>query len=242
MIRSSLVLSVIAVLVGGCGASEQARRAADGVHKLNEHVAELRAQAARVPGLQTTIKQLERRLLQLERMVGLAAFRSDEISTPTFASRTVKPRVSDVVEAYGQPAHKKNLAKHVAAYNGYVIVFWATWCVPCISDEELAHLRDLQRSLRRHNVELVSMAIDDLGKVLSHAKASKWLYPLWFRKDGHIEMMPRAMVEKVGVTLPLFLVVGPDGQIRYYRNKKLDTAAVRDIITATGSICRVSGR
>ena len=76
------------------------------------------------------------------------------------------------------------------------------------------------------------MAIDDLDAVRGHRKASRWVYPLWHRKNGHLELLPRTFVEQVGVKLPLFVVLSRTGQIRWFHNQALDDQAIRDIVTA----------
>lgn len=131
--------------------------------------------------------------------------------------------------AKGKRYALKNLLK---AYDGLVISFWATWCVPCISDEELKHLRELRNQLNRHGFGLVSVAVDDLNKVIQHPKAAKWLYPLYFQKDAHIEMVSKQFVQEHGMGLPLFLMVSKTGKIHMFRNNKLDNDAVDEIINA----------
>jgi hypothetical protein len=129
-----------------------------------------------------------------------------------------------------------SLSDHVRTSGGAVITFWATWCVPCTSDEELAHLRELQGYLRRHDIPLVSIAVDELATVQAHPKSRAWLYPFWHRMDAHIEMLPRSFVMTHGIGLPLFLVIGGDGEIRYFYNRQLDAAAVRDLVSAAAAL------
>ena len=42
--------------------------------------------------------------------------------------------------------------------NGYVINFWATWCVPC--KKELPDLSFLNLKLKKHNIEVLTISID----------------------------------------------------------------------------------
>lgn len=131
----------------------------------------------------------------------------------------------------GERPTKRNLSKHLQNSDVTVFSFWATWCVPCTSEAELAHLRLLQKRLARHRVELVSLAVDDLAKVQGHERADRWLYPLWQRSDAHLKMLPRGLMQSVGVGLPLFLVVR-DGEVRYFRSEALDDASVGEMVTA----------
>ena len=77
------------------------------------------------------------------------------------------------------------------------------------------------------------MAIDDLTKVQEDPRASNWLYPLWQRNDGHVEMLPQSFVSAVGLGLPLFVVVSPSGMMRHYRNAPLDADVIREIVDAS---------
>lgn len=234
-----------ALLACGCASTDHVHPMPEGTVRVSEaDWSRMAAAAARVRPLEASVETLSERIARLEgrldpieQRVELASFRSDRLERLAGGDRRVGlPEGSHVTRAGARPA-KRSLARHLANFDGYVISFWATWCVPCISDEELAHLGHLQRQLRRNNVELVSMAIDDLDKVLAHPKAPRWLYPLWHRDDGHLDIMPRALVEAVGVNLPLFLIVSADGEVCQYYNRKLDDTAVRDIVTAAGAAC-----
>ena len=116
------------------------------------------------------------------------------------------------------------------------MAFWATWCKPCIADEELRRLGHLSAALAQYDVPLVSVLIDDLRKAQAHAKASRWFYPLAFIKDGHMQMLPRSMVEKVGLGLPLFVILDRNGTLRWHHKGKLTPAHVRDLVTAAARL------
>jgi thiol-disulfide isomerase/thioredoxin len=143
------------------------------------------------------------------------------------------------VSELGGAAKKHNLGDFIRGFDGAVIAYWATWCKPCTSPKELAHLKDLQRQLRRHNIELVSIVIDSLDKARQDPRARNWLYPFWYKNAAHLEMLPRSFIQRMGVNLPLFLVVSPSGDIKYYLNDKLSDVAVRDLVTATANVCRI---
>ena len=204
------------------------RHAADQVPRLAEDLA----------GLKTEMGMLRSRLGPIEQRTGLASLKSKKLQRLNTADRTVTLWEGSYLEYPGAKPKKRRLKRHVEGFQGYVVAFWATWCVPCISDEELEHLRHMQRLLQRKGVDLVSVAIDDLPLVRSHKKASKWLYPLWHKDDGHVGMLPQGFVRQVGVNLPLFLVVSNEGEICEFYNQKLDPISVRDIVTAAGPVCQ----
>lgn len=237
MPRFSLLLLGLAL---GCGTSAPPPNHSNGVVLTRPEYASLTQAAGRVPALQAEIQRLAQRVSLVEQRVGLKPLNTDRLSRMEGGNTSLnfagKAAFVSTPSARGE---KRSMPDHLAAFDGYVIAYWATWCVPCISDEELVHLKDLQGQLRRHNIELVSIAIDGLKKVRSHQKAGRWLYPLWQKVDAHLDMLPRALIQKVGVNLPLFLVVSKTGQVRYYYNRKLDDAAVRDIVSATASVCRL---
>ncbi len=141
-----------------------------------------------------------------------------------------------LIAGAGAGSQRKSLRQAMAGKRGMVVSYWATWCVPCISDEELASLRTLERELGAHRVSLVSMAIDDLGKVRAHPKAPRWFYPLWHQTDGHIEMLPKSFISRVGLNLPLFVVVDSDGSIVAYRDRKLSPAGIAALVDVAAAL------
>jgi hypothetical protein len=190
------------------------------------------------------LEALEQRVAVLETAQPATSQRVDELAVTVghspYVPRHLKAASEDTITlvsgtrvlAPGQRGKRRSLAKHLEAYDGYVMAFWATWCKPCTSPEELAHLRTLQRALHRHGVELISMAIDDLGKVQADPRAAHWLYPFWHHDDGHVEMLPQSFISGVGLGLPLFVVVSASGTMRYYRSAPLEPEVIREIVDA----------
>ena len=229
----------------GCASSSHTHEERPGTVTLTEDEHRVLTQAAeQIPrlatelsGLKTELGMLRARLAPVEQRTGLARMSSKKLSRLQSVDRRVELWDGSYVAYPGAKPRKRPLRKHVDGYQGYVVAFWATWCVPCIADEELVHLREMQRGLRRKGVDLVSVAIDDLSLVLGHQKASKWLYPLWHKDDGHLAMLPEGFIQQVGVNLPLFLVVSKEGEVCQFYNQKLDPVAVRDIVTAAGPVC-----
>ena len=193
---------------------------------------------ARVQSLEAKLKKLVERLKFVEQRVGLAELNSRKLRPSPVSQKLLTLRALHVTHPMDKPK-KRDLKTYLKQFDSYVITYWATWCKPCTSLEELAHLKKLQKQLARHNIGMVSVVIDDLNKALAHPKASKWIYPLWFKRDAHLEMLPREFIAKVGVNLPLFLVVSRTGDIRYFYNDALSDGAVRDLVTAVAKVCRL---
>ncbi len=222
------------LLLTACGASAPApAQAADEGDPLAAAQQQVQALTQQLQALQTENAALRARLDAAEQRLGLSPYRPAALKPLQGEERALEAGGDSIFvgEAGGRPA-KRNLSKLLGAADVTVVSFWATWCGPCTSDPELEHLRKLQAQLARHGVGLVSLAVDEVAKVQGHAKADRWLYPLWQRQDGHLKMLPRALMQKVGVGLPVFLVVDRAGQVAWFRNQALDDAAVGELVTA----------
>lgn len=239
-----LVASTSGLSVSSCASASHTHEEPGRVILTEEEHRVLRQAADQVPrlaqelaGLQTEMGMLRSRLGPIEARTGLAKLKSKRLQALNAMDRRVTLWEGAYVPYPGAKAKKRRLGNHLKGFQGYVIAFWATWCIPCIADEELEHLRHMQSTLQRKGIDLVSVAIDDLSLVQNHKKASKWIYPLWQKNDGHIALLPESFVKQVGVNLPLFLVVSKEGEICQFFNQKLDAVAVRDIVTAAGPVC-----
>jgi len=202
-------------------------------------VAALRKSVRRIAELELRIEELR---AQVRRSRGSGAMRRPRRKGPARPNVTaVKGRhviqlpEATVVSGPGAPPKRKRLKRRLAGSSGYVVAYWATWCAPCVADEELDRVRSLRKALRAQGKDLVVMAIDGLEDLRRHAKAARWVYPAWQRDDGHMEMLPRRFVETVGLGLPLFVVVDGRGVIRHYLKGALhDDAVDRLVAAATG--------
>ena len=111
-----------------------------------------------------------------------------------------------------------------------LIALWATWCKPCVSHEEQAHLRDLHAALAPLGVPLVSLGVDEWEKV--DAGRARWFYPLWHLKDAHVQLTPEVIFKKVGLGLPLFFLRLPSGEVPFLLSETLSDASVEEWVTA----------
>ena len=111
-----------------------------------------------------------------------------------------------------------------------LIALWATWCKPCVSPEEQAHLRHLRAALTPLGVPLVSLGVDDWSKV--EAGRARWFYPLWHLKDAHVQLTPEVIFKKVGLGLPLFFLRLPGGEVPFVLSQTLSDESVEEWVTA----------
>ena len=204
----------------------QLNGAIEGVKTLNGD------RAREIKALEGEIAALKARLRATEVRTGLVPFAEKVLKPLQLTER--KLTWIDGVETrhFNDRGKKKKLQRHLKGFDGAVISFWATWCVPCTSAQELAHLARLQTALRREGATLVSISVDTLEKVHADERAPRWVYPYWQREDAHLEMLPRAFVQKVGVGLPLFLVVTPSGEVHYFLNTALTDESVEELVDA----------
>ncbi|TNF28093.1 MAG: redoxin domain-containing protein [Deltaproteobacteria bacterium] len=236
------MLSVIATALALAACASGPELGPDDTIVKQDELSSLRAAAARVPDLERRIGDLEgqlarleaeraalaERLLVLDQRAGRAPFETQELTSVDVAGSYIDALR---VESPGARPRKASLGKALKG-RGTVVAFWATWCKPCIAEEELALLRELRTALEREGIGFASVAIDGVEKVQAHPRTDRFLYPLWQRDQAPFYMLPEAFIRERGVDMPLFLVMSPTGRIRWYRAGQLNPTAVRDMITA----------
>ncbi|MFO0744656.1 MAG: redoxin domain-containing protein [Myxococcota bacterium] len=225
--------------LAACGSSSVAAppRPDDPVTIKQGELTRLRDEAARVGPLQDRLAALQRErdealaaLHVANQRLGLEPFAPTSLARVDFAvklpdasrldARTAKPKRTTLSKVLGD------------TQRGLVIAYWATWCKPCTSEEELQRLARLRGELATQGADLVFLAVDGLDKVVADPRAERWLYPLWQRDQAHLDMLPESFVRADGVDLPLMLVVPKDGRVRWIRKGALDDDAARDLVTA----------
>ena len=165
--------------------------------------------------------------------VGAAPFKPKTLAPGAPGERLALPSATRI-SARGDRGRKAKMADAVAGRSAAVLVFWATWCKPCTSDAELKYVADLSARLESRNATLLNLSTDALPTVLADPRAPKWVYPYWQLEDGHLELLPRAFIERRGVGLPLILVLAPDGTIRWVRDGALDERVMAELVIAVG--------
>lgn len=200
--------------------------------KLRALQPELDRARARLADLATTLAETQAALEVAEQRLGRRPFNPSSLLTADFALKS--PADAQRLDSVGGSGKRQSLAKALAATRrGAVVAFWATWCKPCTSPDELARLTRMKRDLAQAGADLVFFSVDEtLSAVTSDPRAPTWLYPLWQGNDAHLGMLPRAWIQSHGVELPVMLVVAPDGAVRWVRKGALDDQAERDLLTA----------
>lgn len=197
----------------------------------------IRAEAAKVAPLEERVRALQREREEIQARLQLAQqrLRLAPFSPSALVRAQFQPKLPNALklEERDGRARSTSLKRALAdSERGLVIAYWATWCKPCTTPEELQRLKRLRAELRRQGAELLFMAVDELDKVKADPRANTWLYPLWQYDDGHLRMLPQGYVRSQGIDLPLMIIVPKSGQVSWVRKGALDDDAERDILTA----------
>jgi cytochrome c biogenesis protein CcmG, thiol:disulfide interchange protein DsbE len=106
--------------------------------------------------------------------------------------------------------NRKHTLKDLRGKQVVHVVFWATWCVPCL--EEVPTLRTIQEKYGERGVQILGIVIDAQQTkegVLAAARDMKINYPILWDDGG--EVQERYRVEYI----PQNFLIGKDGVIRY---------------------------
>jgi cytochrome c biogenesis protein CcmG/thiol:disulfide interchange protein DsbE len=106
--------------------------------------------------------------------------------------------------------NQKHTLKELRGKQVVHVVFWATWCVPCL--EEVPALRTIQEKYRDRGVQILGIVIDTnqtKDDVRAAARDMKINYPILWDDGG--EVQDRYRVEYI----PQNFLIGKDGVIRY---------------------------
>ena len=106
--------------------------------------------------------------------------------------------------------NQKHTLKELRGKQVVHVVFWATWCVPCL--EEIPALRTIQEKYRDRGVQILGIVVErDQTKdgVRAAARDMKINYPILWDDGG--EVQDRYKVEYI----PQNFLIGKDGVIRY---------------------------
>ena len=166
----------------------------------------------RLEGFEKPAAFLENRMKKVESAVGGNPALAENIADPT------KPVADAAAGAASEPAPALSLNLlngGVLALNslqGKVVVvdFWATWCVPCLS--EIPMFNQLKKDYQPRGVEVIAISLDEEGavKVKPFLKA----HPMSYTQTVGDESTAAAF--KVdSSTLPVTLLIDKQGRIRF---------------------------
>jgi cytochrome c biogenesis protein CcmG, thiol:disulfide interchange protein DsbE len=106
--------------------------------------------------------------------------------------------------------NQKHTLKDLRGKQVVQVVFWATWCVPCL--QEIPTLRTIQEKYRDRGVQILGIVVDmnqTKDGVRAAARDMKINYPLLWDDGGEVQQ--RYEVEYI----PQNFLIGKDGVIRY---------------------------
>jgi thiol:disulfide interchange protein DsbD len=167
----------------------------------------------RLEGFEKPAAFLEKRMKQVESPVGAAG--------PTLAKNIAdaKAPVADAAAgAAPEPAPVVGLnlldgnVLKLEVLRGKVVVvdFWATWCVPCLS--EIPMFNQLQKVYKPRGVEVIAISLDEEGaaKVKPFLKAHPMDYTQIIGDEG-----TAAAFKVDSSTLPVTLLIDKQGRVRF---------------------------
>ncbi len=103
-----------------------------------------------------------------------------------------------------------------------VIVFWATWCAPCL--QEMPRLAAAQHAQGKGGAQIIGIAMDDPPAVRAFLHAHPQDYPILLGDRLHPD--PRVTLGNTRRALPFSVLVGADGRIERTRLGGLDAATL----------------
>ena len=101
--------------------------------------------------------------------------------------------------------------RQISDWNGKarLINFWATWCAPC--RREIPLLKKTQVEHAENNLQVIGVAVEEIGPVLAYAESAEFNYPVLVGEEDAM-----AAAESTGVdfvVLPFTMIVAPDGHL-----------------------------
>lgn len=106
-----------------------------------------------------------------------------------------------------------------------MIVFWATWCGPCII--EIPHLIKLRNIVPEDKLAMLAISFEDPGLVKRFAERRKMNYTIL---AAEVRNLPKPYSRIYGIPSSFF--INPDGKIKFATEGLLTLSAIQDIFSA----------
>jgi peroxiredoxin len=112
-----------------------------------------------------------------------------------------------------------------------LVNFWATWCPPCVS--EFHEFVTINRMYRHRDFEVVTVAVnrpEEKKEVLAFLKTKQaWFKNLMFDSTDREKLIDAFDPNWQG-EVPYTVLLGPDGQVAYRQNDRIDPLALKRAI------------
>lgn len=110
---------------------------------------------------------------------------------------------------------------------GVVLSFWATWCDPCIA--EIPHLVALEERYRDRGISIVSVGIDEPGRLRNVARTLAINYPVLVADPENARPLLEAWGDKNGV-IPYLVLIDRHGRVIAARRGPIDKEELDDFV------------
>ena len=114
-------------------------------------------------------------------------------------------------------------------WKGKVILlnFWASWCAPC--QAEIKDFTGYQEKFGKHNLQIVSIGLDDEKKLVNTARTLGINYPVLVPEPQFHHDLLAQWGDRSG-TVPHNVIIAADGRITYIHRGQFNDAAFVEFV------------